>query len=373
MGKDDNEALLDYPLSSSQSQSEKQIARQKEREERITGKLTHLRFDAISCIRDGHPDFLIEGVIHCILGSRSQFDARRGKMKNLMPPLTVDCCQTFSTLSAVLLSSLGRTEMLWSCCNISTVNYLLYLSAWLHQLTRTSWPKRGYRPSVSDLKVCLFLNEYFPTKVEAEKFRVIFYNQSSVVTELLYQICMSSTKRVRDSDLLNPVCGYVVVSGDYTVSIFCTDHQHMEPDSGYSKAWSLFICDSHGTQPWSRSKASICGVTFGVLSGVVRAEKTLLTVEDGIKYFSTILFTLLETHRAAVPRPDNMPYMTWTPLTRRRSQFYTGDDIKKVMVDHWLPKVLGQEEVARQIEKNKFDLLPCFWGLEREPEKGKKV
>lgn len=349
------------------SPSSKKLARQKEREERINGKLTDLRFDSISCMRGGRPDFIIRDVLRCVLGSRSQFDARLGRMKNIMPPLTIDCCQTFATLSAVLLSSLGRAEMFWANCNVSTVNYLLYLSAWLHQLTRTSWPKCGLRPSVSDLKSCLFLNNYFPTKVEADKFLVVFYNQSEKILELLRQICTSHAKRPREEgeSSLQSVCGYVVVSGDYTVSIFSMDYHFMDKSSGYSKAWSLFICDSHGTQPWSRGKASICGVTFGQ-PATANKEELVLSVDDGIRYFSTILFTLLEEHRTAVPRSDAIPYMTWTPLSRRRSQFYSSDDLKRVMVEHWLPKVLAQTEVSRQIKINNFKLLPCFWGLNKD-------
>eukprot|EP00796_Vickermania_ingenoplastis_P005475 gene5475-3949_t len=345
----------------SQSTFSRKAARDKEREERLHGKLTDLTFDTISCSRDGHPDFVVPGVLHNILGSKSQFDARTGRMKDILPALTIDCCQTFATLSAVLLSSLGRAEVLLGCCNTSTVNYLLYISAWLHQLTKTSWPKRGTRPSVSDLNACLQLNNFFPSKVEAEKFHIIFYNQSEKVVELLRQICMPPQKRQRDSPSSaqpgNPVCGYVVVSGDYTVSIFGVTHQILEEKkAGYSKAWNLYICDSHGTQPWSRGKASISGISFGIPceEGGLPAE-SVLNVEDGLHYFSTILFTLLEEHRTAVPRPDYVPYMTWTPLTRRRSLFYSGEDLKKIIQEHWLPKTLSQPAVAKQVTQTK-----CF-------------
>lgn len=356
----------------SQTSSRKK-EREKERQNRLRGKLTSLRFENIVTMRSGVPDFIIPGVLHSVLGSKSQFDARTGRLKNIMPELTVDCCQTFATLSAVLLSSLGRAEMFCNSCNTSTINYLLYISAWLHQLTRTSWPKRGDRPSVSDLNTCLLLHQYFPSKLQADKFLIFFYNQGEQVIELLHEIC-SSRKRPRETDgrpscssvtpADNPVCGYIVVSGDYTVSIFSVEHQHLDPKKDcYSKAWSFYICDSHGTQPWSQDKASVCGVTFGIPSGVLHADD-IIPVEKGIEYFANMLFTLLEEHRTVVPRGDSIPYMTWTPITRRRSQFFSGDDLKHVIENHWLPKTLAQPAVAHQAKIHKFNLLPCFWGLQ---------
>lgn len=373
-------------LSSSQGSSvvtsstvNKKLVRQKQREDRINGKLTTLRFENITAYRNGAPDFIVPHVLHCIIGSRSQFDARSGKTRQILPILTTDCCQTFATLSAVLLSSHGRAEVLRKSCNTSTVNYLLYISAWLHQLTRTSWPKRGTRPSVSDLNTCLLLQYYFPSKVEPDKFQILFYNQSSKALELLHQLCVlpSSAKRQRQTSsetnwsplvlCSNPLCGYVVVSGDYTVSIFSVEHHHLDPEKDcYSKAWTLYICDSHGTQPWSLGKASICGVTFGIPTSALVSED-VISVDAGIQHFSTILFTLLEEHRTAVPRRDErIPYMTWTPITRRRSQFLSGEDIKRIIQEHWLPKTLRQPSVTYQANLLEFNLLPCFWGLKME-------
>lgn len=347
----------------------------------MNAKLTSLRFENITAFRNGASDFIVPHILHCIIGSKSQFDARAGKTRQILPAATTDCCQTFATLSAVLLSSHGRAEVLRKSCNTSTVNYLLYISAWLHQLTRTSWPKRGSRPTVSDLNTCLLLEHYFPSKVEADKFQILFYSQSLKALELLHQLCVipPSSKRSRHtiseaSSLTtevnrNPVCGYVVVSGDYTVSIFSVEHHHLDPKKDcYSKAWTLYICDSHGTQPWSKGKASICGVTFGIPTGVLLAED-VVSVDAGIQHFSTILFTLLEEHRIAVPRLDErIPYMTWTPITRRRSQFLSGEDIKRIIQEHWLPKALRQPAVSYQANLHQFSLLPCFWGL--EPDKG---
>lgn len=363
----------------SPSQSSRKLARQKEREERIRARLTDLVFDNICCVREGKPDFILKGVLHCILGSKSQFDARVGRMKTILPSLTVDCCQTFATISAVLLSSLGRVDVLQRTCNISTVNYLLYISAWLHQLSKTSWPSKGIRPSVSDLNASLLLQTYFPSKVMPDKFEIVFYNQNTRIIELLRQMCASVAKRSRSEDgavekTEDPVCGYVIVSGDYTVSIFCVDHLLVvdkKSPSLYSKAWTLYICDSHGTQPWSKGKASICGVTLGVPAtdsvGAARShsKEDVVSMEDGLHHFSTILFTLLEEHRTSVPRPDSIPYMTWTPISRRRSHFCSDVELKRIIQTYWLPKLLGQSGISREAKNHGFTLLPCFWGLEK--------
>lgn len=349
----------------------KKIDRKLEREKRLKGKLTTIKFFDITAFRNNCPDFIVEGVLHCLLGSKSQFDARMGRTKSILPILTVDCCQTFSTLSAVLLSSIGREEVLRTLWNVSTVNYLLYISAWLHQLTRTSWPNRGPRPSVSDLNTCLMLERFFPSRVEASEFEVIFYNQKEKVMELLQRMCIApptkcSREESENRKIKNPVCGYVIVSGDYTVSVFRVDHQHLgHSHSCYAKAWSLYICDSHGTQPWSREKASVCGVTFGTPSNNGNKEG-YVSVDDGFNYFALILCTLLEEHRKTGPRLDSIPYMTWTPITRRRSQFLSGEELKRVMEENWLPKVLSQPAVVQESKEQRFSLYPCFLTVEKE-------
>ncbi|KAK7198403.1 hypothetical protein NESM_000800000 [Novymonas esmeraldas] len=311
-------------------------------------------------------------------------------MKGILPPLTCDCCQTFSTLSAVLLSSLGFAAMLGECCSLSTVNYLLYISAWMHQLTLPCWPQKRVRPTIGDLNTSLHLRDYFPSKANADEFEVVFYNQASRAVELLHTMC-TPRKRARSADGVYPVYGYVIVSGDYTVSIFAVEHDIAKGSrSRYREAWSLYICDSHGTQPWSDDKASISGLTFGHRSqSVDDAEEeegsgsgsgsgsggaaATVSVEDGIHYFSTILFTLLEEHRKGAQRTNQTPYMTWTPLRRRRALAYTAQELKKIIDGHWIPKVLSNPTVQAEARKFGFKPLECFWGIAPVPAPGAKV
>jgi hypothetical protein len=357
----------------------KRLQREREREERLRGRLTDLTFTDISCVRNGRPDFIKQSVLVCIQGSKSQFDARTGRMKDILPPLTCDCCQTFSTLSAVLLSSLGFAAMLSECCSLSTVNYLLYISAWMHQLTLPCWPQKRVRPTIGDLNTCLHLRDYFPSKANADEFEIVFYNQGLKAVQLLHAMC-ASRKRGRCSDSVYPVYGYVIVSGDYTVSIFAVEHDIAKnTKSRYKEAWSFYICDSHGTQPWSEGKASISGITFGHAAHEVDADRTdgsnsgggvddtgpssTVSVEDGIHYFSTILFTLLEEHRKGAQRSNQIPYMTWTPLRRRRPLAYTAQELKKIIDSHWIPKVLSSPIVRAEAKKFSFVPLECFWGI----------
>ncbi|GET93052.1 hypothetical protein, conserved [Leishmania tarentolae] len=356
----------------------RRLFRERERQERLSGRLTDLTFADISCTRNGKLDFVKQNVVVCIKGSKSQFNARIGRMKNILPPLTCDCCQTFSTLSAVLLSSLGFAAMLSECCSLSTVNYLLYISAWMHQLTLPCWPQKRVRPTIGDLNACLYLREFFPSKANADEFEVVFYNQAHKAVDLLHAMC-TPRKRARSSDGAHPVYGYVIVSGDYTVSVFSVEHDIAKGSSSrYRKAWSFYICDSHGTQPWSEEKASVCGLTFGHRSHDVDDAKVEqepsngssagsttvdLSVEDGIHYFSTILFTLLEEHRRGVQRTSQVPYMTWTPLRRRRSLAYTAHELKRIIDNHWIPKVMSNSLVQAEAKKFSFKPLECFWGI----------
>lgn len=376
-----NEPLPSSPTTeSSPAQKEaKRLVREREREERVHGRLTELSFADVMCVRNGKPDFLRANVLACVRGSRSQFDPRLGRTKSLLPPLTGDCCQTFSTLSAVLLSSLGFAVMLSECCTPSTVNYLLYISAWMHQLTATSWPSHGSRPTIRDLNASLNLHEFFPAKVCDEEFDVVFYNQAAKATDLLRQMCAPAAKRERGADAaLAPVCGYVIVSGDYTVSIFSVDHDipKSRPTGGasrYAQAWSFYICDSHATQPWSLGKASVTGLTFGVPSGRdgmasrtrgARASLPVTPVDDGLHCFSTILFTLLEEHRrGASTSPTQVPYMTWTPIRRKRSLAFVAQELKEVLDRCWLPKVLQKPAVNAEAMKFGFHPLECFMGV----------
>lgn len=337
--------------------------RELERQKRIEGKLTDLTFTDICCTRDGRQDFIKQRVLMCVCGSKSQFDARAGRMKKVLPPLTGDCCQTFATLAAVLLASLGFAVMMQECCSPSSVNYILYISAWMHQLSASSWPQKGVRPTIRDLNVCLRLQEYFPAKVRDDEFEVVFYNQAARAQDLVRKMC-SSSKRVRNADSKLPICGYVIVSGDYTVSIISVNHDIKGVDtSRYSHAWSFYICDSHGTQPWSQGKASISGITFGTPRDVSTACDDIVTTEDGIHYFSTILFTLLEAHRHTGPRISTVPYMTWTPVRRRRCLAYTARELKEIIDKHWIPKVLCSETIHKESVKYGFHPIPCFWGM----------
>ncbi|KAG5492414.1 hypothetical protein GH5_01334 [Leishmania sp. Ghana 2012 LV757] len=365
------------PVPDDGNRGSRRLVRERERQERLRGRLTELTFADISCSRDGKTDFLKQNILVCIQGSKSQFNARIGRMKNILPPLTSDCCQTFSTLSAVLLSSLGFAAMLSECCTLSTVNYLLYISAWMHQLTLPCWPKRRVRPTIGDLNACLHLREFFPSKANADEFEVVFYNQAHRAVDLLHAMC-APRKRARSSDSAHPVYGYVIVSGDYTVSVFSVEHDIARGSCGlYREAWSFYICDSHGTQPWSEDKASVSGLTFGhrahdvdvtkrdgeFSNGSSTGSPSSVSVEDGIHYFSTILFTLLEEHRKGVQRTNQTPYMTWTPLRRRRSLAYTAQELKKIIDNHWIPKVLSNPTVQAEAKKFSFQPLECFWGI----------
>lgn len=373
------------PQPEEHARASRRLQREQEREARLRGKLTDLAFTDISCVRDGKPDFIKRNVLVCIQGSKSQFDARLGRMKSILPPLTCDCCQTFSTISAVLLSSLGFAAMLSECCSLSTVNYLLYISAWMHQLTLRCWPQKRERPTIGDLNTCLHLRTYFPSKASADEFEIVFYNQGAKAIQLLHAMC-ASRKRTRAGDGVYPVYGYVIVSGDYTVSIFAVEHDIAKnAKSRYREAWSFYICDSHGTQPWSAGKASISGLTFGHRTEDVDADEegeandnnnngssissssgaatATVSVEDGIHYFSTILFTLLEEHRKGALRTQQTPYMTWTPLRRRRALAYTAQELKKIIDSHWLPKVLSNPVVRAEAQKFSFSPLECFWGI----------
>ena len=370
------------PSQEDKARGSRRLQREREREERLRGKLTDLAFTDISCVRNGRPDFIKQHVLVCIQGSKSQFDARLGRMKDILPPLTCDCCQTFSTLSAVLLSSLGFAAMLSECFSVSTVNYLLYIYAWMHQLTLPCWPQRRERPTIGDLNACLHLRDYFPSKASADEFEIVFYNQGLKATQLLHAMC-ATRKRTRTSDGVYPVYGYVIVSGDYTVSIFAVEHDIAKnAKSRYREAWSFYICDSHGTQPWSEGKASISGLTFGRRAqdvdtdrgedssssssssgrGSGGSEAPTVSVEDGIHYFSTILFTLLEEHRKGAQRSQQIPYMTWTPLRRRRALAYTAQELKNIIDRHWIPKVLSNPIVKAEAARFSFTARECFWG-----------
>ncbi|EPY43795.1 hypothetical protein AGDE_00126 [Angomonas deanei] len=344
----------------------KKKARELERLKRINGKLIDTTFEDITVMRNKRLDFQRDGFVVRILGSKSQFDARTGKLREILPPVTNDCCQTFATLSAVILSSLGLAVTLHECCTTSAVNYLLYISAWLHQLTSTAWPNKGIRPTLHDLNECLRLKEFFPSRVCESEFQVVFYNQSGEIVELLRRMCIQRRKRARsESEELSPICGYIIVSGDYTISIFSVSHDIVpEKRSRYSEAWSFYICDSHGTQPWSDKKASVCGSTFGVPSPTHANKKdsgdAVVGIEEGIHLFSVILFTLLEEHKKSLGT-SRIPYMTWTPVRRKRGVVLTCAEVVDIIQRAWLPCVLREGNVAKEVRRFDFTPLPCFF------------
>ncbi|EPY35172.1 hypothetical protein STCU_00103 [Strigomonas culicis] len=291
-------------------------------------------------------------------------------MSSVLPPLTNDCCQTFATLSAVLLSSLGFAVMLSECCTTSTVNYLLYISAWMHQLTLPFWPSKGARPTTSDLNRCLHLREFFPSRVEETQFDIVFYNQPEKVMRLLNSMCTSYTrKRPRSSDGLTDICGYVIVSGDYTVSVFSICHDTKDnASSRYAEAWSFYICDSHGTQPWSQGTACLCGVTFGELKENVRRDSSgsrlTLSRQEGVQWFSSILCILLEEHRkSGVAAKNKVPYMTWTPIMRQREKVLTVRELITRIDEEWIPCVFSDPNVEGEAQKRKCALRKCFMGV----------
>ncbi|CCW69005.1 unnamed protein product [Phytomonas sp. Hart1] len=370
----------DSPSAPVKTASYQRELRAQERLGRVQGRLTDLTYADLTRTRGGAVDFIRPNTLKSICGSISQFDGRAGPMRALLPPLTSDCCQTFSTLSAVLLSSLGTGVMLTECCTTSTVNYLLYISAWMHQLTSTSWPQKGLRPTLGDLNTSLYLRNFFPATICDGAFEVVFYNQPHKAMTLLRQMCTVGTDRKRQlgENRATAVSGYVIVSGDYTISIFSILHDGSSSlKSRYAKAWSFYICDSHGTQPWSLQKASICGLTFGIPSAEASTSvssssgsvpEDSISMEDGLHYFSTMLFVLLEQHRQqGVLSQAQVPYMTWTPIRRRRLLAYTADEIKAIIDNLWIPKVISAEAVKREARRYSFNPLECFWEISSKP------
>ncbi|CBH14425.1 hypothetical protein, conserved [Trypanosoma brucei gambiense DAL972] len=338
--------------------------REEERRKRKEGHLTDISLDEISVRRGNVYDFYVPGVIFCVRGTYSQFDALEGKARHLLPPLTGDCCQTFSTVAAVTLSSLGFAVMMQDCSDVSTVNYLLYISAWLHQLSAPAWPQQKARPTISDLNTCLRLHEFFPSRVNSDEFEVLFYNQYERAKSLVDQLCRPYLKRSRRTNESNPVCGYVIASGDYTVSIFSLPHDtRNRDDSPYVEAWTLCLCDSHGTQPWAGNKASITSLALGVKRPCATATRGILPKEEGLAHFALILFALLEDHRAMGANVRHTPYMTWSPVRRERMTATSAEELRGIIDNKWLPAVLENEVIARAATKHKFTPRPCFMGF----------
>ncbi|ORC91927.1 uncharacterized protein TM35_000041410 [Trypanosoma theileri] len=346
----------------STNKNERKALREQERLHRIQGRLTDMSLNDIAILRCGKYDFFVENTVVCIRGSHSQFNAGRGRTKGLMPPRTHDCCQTFSTVAAIILSSLGFAVTMQECNAMSTVNYLLYISAWLHQLSAPGWPQKKSRPTVGDLNTCLRLRDFFPSKINEGEFEVLFYNQQERAKDLVNQLCYF-LKRSRDADGVRPVCGYVIASGDYTVSIFSLAHDVLnQPDARYTEAWTLYICDSHGTQPWSGGKACLTGVTLGVPKKGATGINGVLDKEEGLRYFAMILFALLEDHRQKSRTPQQVPYMTWSPIRRKRFTVNTAQELRKIIDDQWIPSLMKNHVIAGEAKKFGFSPLKCFMG-----------
>ncbi|KAG8346913.1 hypothetical protein TRVL_02270 [Trypanosoma vivax] len=337
--------------------------REEQRRLRRTGRLTDITLEEISVQRKGKYEFYLPNTIVCARGSFSQFNAREGRRGSLMPPRTHDCCQTFSTLAAILLSSLGFAVTMQECFDTSTVNYLLYISAWLHQISSPTWPQRKLRPTIGDLNSCLRLREFFPSTIDESEFEVLFYNQNDRAETLVRQLCTSLVKRARSEDVANPICGYVIASGDYTVSIFSLNHDILrQTNERYSDVWSLFLCDSHGTQPWSENKACITGITIAVPRQGASLDKGVVEKEEGLRHFAMILFALLEDHRNSVRSPKRTPYMTWSPVRRERLTVVTAEELKKSIDNDWVPAIMQNPVISQQAEKYRFRPLKCFIG-----------
>ncbi|KEG14947.1 hypothetical protein DQ04_00251230 [Trypanosoma grayi] len=343
--------------------AQRRLFREEQRLHRIKGRLTEVSLSDMCTLRCGRYEYFVENTIVCIRGSYSQFDAREGRTKSLMPPQTHDCCQTFSTVAAIILSSLGFAVTMQECSNMSTVNYFLYISAWLHQLSAPAWPQKKARPTIGDLNACLRLREFFPSQINEGEFEVLFYNQQERAKELIDHLC-GPIKRGRDSDDVRPVCGYVIASGDYTVSIFSLAHDvRNQPSTRYREAWSLYICDSHGTQPWSDGKACLTGITLAVPRAGCRAGSGVVEKEEGLRYFTLILFALLEDHRKKSTSTKHIPYMTWSPIRRKRVTVNTAQEIKTIIDENWIPSLMKNEVIAREARRYKFTPMQCFMGV----------
>ena len=414
--------------------SKRQLEREAVRQQRLLGHLIDSSLRELTATRNGMDDYFLEGAVRVVMASNSQFSVtKKSHGKVMMPPLCSDSCQTFATVSAVLLSSLGFVVNIQDCWNTSTVNYLLYISAWLHQLTQPLWGVNKSRPTVKDLNECLMLQNIFPAKVQGEDFFFLFYNEASRALDLIAELCdVSETqqrkrgrstathavdenegdhnvgidgsptpRRSSGSGRLDPVCGYVIVSGDYTVSVFAVMHD-IPPGKNlpFSAAWNLCLCDSHGTLPWVNGKAAICSVSAGVPNieydiltsddAGCRKQSAVFPLGEGVRHFCNMLFALLEHNRRskwvksasvkdlASPGKDaptaaassgSIPYMTWTPIRRRLSQVRVVSEITKTIDNVWIPQVLSHPLVAQ--EQQRFGGThpqQCFWGSKTAPK-----
>lgn len=267
---DDHQLLTSDGPDGEKKLGPKELLRQKRRTARL---IDTTLAEMTTRLAGKEPTYFIDGGIICIRGSFSQFTQEKTK-RSLLPAMTHDCCQTFATLTAILMSSFGFVVNLQECWTLSTINYLLYLAAWCHQLTYPVWPHKKMRPKINDLNASLALKTFFPAKIEGDEFDVVFYDQAIKAQGLIAQLCTDVRGRAvkkeqqqqhSTKDAQHPVCGYVIVSGDYTVSVFCLHHdcENAKPSCDHEVAWTLYIADSHGTLPWAMSMASVSGLTLG--------------------------------------------------------------------------------------------------------------
>lgn len=357
------------------SSSLRKRQRDEVREKRRVAVLTHLSLDELCVFSSSTKnvvDYRVPNTFHCVRGSISQFS---NVDKSILPPLTNDCCQTFSALTAILYASFGYVAMAEECWNPSSVNYLVYLAAWLHQLTFPLRPERS-RPRIDDLNECLALPMTFPATMRGSDFIVLFYDQQDQIRALLRDLC--TLPQNASSDV---VCGYVVVSGEYTVSLFSLRHKLSTDGTKAqnakecpSAAWNLYIADSHGTLPWAHGKASLTTITLGTdgrdgpdpkpsgLHGANRAE--YYDVETGLGHFAQVLFSLLEDHRKLCHTASAaVPYMTWTPIRRHRECVASCSELIDIIDNLWLPTILSNEVVQREFSRfGRRHPMRCFWG-----------
>lgn len=174
--------------------------------------------------------YRIPNKVIAAVGTISQFCTRAGPQ---LPPMASDSCETFSVFVAVMIASLrfaGNMRLFW---NRVALNYFVYLSAWLHQLSSPMWSAAGkVRPTVADVDKCLGLSTIFPVKLGS--FIPVFYHERARVRQLLEKICEETRHGFVSSETTGGgVCGYVVVSGDYAFSVVALFHGEApaKPDS----------------------------------------------------------------------------------------------------------------------------------------------
>ena len=354
---------------------------------RCSSKLTDETFATLfvekkeSSFLSGKTDFRVPNAVVVLRGALSQFDGASHGSAQLLPSIANDCCQTFSAVCAALLCSCGCVKNLTDMWVPSTVNYILYVSAWLHQLTSPVWRESGkVRPNVRDLNKLLKLKTTFPAAPD-DDFEILFYNEAEKIVNKIESLCTSRSKRKRErmSDASTPAtCGFLIVSGDYTISVLCVPHDTTIENN---PAYALILCDSHGTTPWSRNKASLLLLTIidnlpdGESADMPNGSKAY-NISTGSKYFCEILFAILEDNRkeawkslqADLKRGSgtpSVPYMTWTPVKRWAETPLSIVDLKNIVDTQWLPSCMEHPLVLREKEAHfpNSSLRPCFMGL----------